>query len=465
MEVASDTEKGKSVNGKSMARDVLSMKRDAIQIFTAAVSAVEPSAAVKRVLRVRRDTLIVSGHRYDLKKIARIYAIGAGKASAAMARAVEDVLMDRIVDGAVTVKYGYVTNLRKVRLTEAGHPVPDQNGIRGSERIVEVLRKATKEDLVISLMSGGGSALTPLPVEGVSLADKQAVTRSLLNCGATINEINAMRKHLSRIKGGGLARLAHPAQIINLMLSDVIGDPVEVIASGPCVPDPTTFRDCQEIIEKYDLEEKLPPSVVDHIQQGLAGHVPETPKPGDTVFEKVKNIVIGSNIVAVKAAEKRAKALGYHTRILSTFIEGETREVARVHGAIAKEIHKTGNPVKSPACVISGGETTVTIRGSGLGGRNQEFALACVSDIAGLNHTVILSGGTDGSDGPTDAAGAIADSATWKRAEKLGLDPRAYLEDNDSYHFFKELEDLLITGPTNTNVMDVRILLVEAERN
>lgn len=448
-----------------MARDILSMKGDAIQIFTAAVSAVEPSAAVRRVLGVRRDTLVVSGHRYNLKKIARIYVIGAGKASAAMARAVEDVLMDRIVDGAVTVKYGYVTNLRKVRLTEAGHPVPDQNGIRGSERIVEVLRKATEKDLVISLISGGGSALTPLPVEGISLADKQAVTRSLLNCGATINEINAMRKHLSRIKGGGLARVAHPAQIINLMLSDVIGDPVEVIASGPCVPDPTTFKDCQKIIEKYALEEKLPASVIDHMHQGLNGRVPETPKPGDAIFDKVQNLVIGSNLVAVKAAERKAKELGYHARILSTFIEGETREVARVHSAIAREILKTGNPLKPPACVISGGETTVTIRGSGLGGRNQEFALACVPEISELNHTVILSGGTDGSDGPTDAAGAIADSATWERAKKLGLAPKAYLDNNDSYHFFKQLEDLVVTGPTNTNVMDVRILLVEAERN
>lgn len=442
-----------------MARDVGSMKRDAIEIFNAAVSAVEPSAAVKRVLKIRRNTLTVSGRHYDLRNIARIYIVGAGKASAAMAKAIEDLMMARIADGAVTVKYGYITDLRKISLTQAGHPVPDENGVLGSKRIVEVIKKATEKDLVIGLISGGGSALTPLPVEGIPLTDKQATTRSLLDCGATIIEINTIRKHLSRIKGGGLARLAYPARMINLMLSDVIGDPFEVIASGPCVPDPTTFKDCQAIIEKYNLQEKLPPSVVDYIRRGVEGQEPETPKPGDVVFSRVQNIVIGSNIIAVRAAEKKARQLGYHTRILSTFIEGETREVARVHSAIAKEIYKTGNPVKPPACVISGGETTVTIRGSGLGGRNQEFALAASQGISGLDHTVILSGGTDGTDGPTDAAGAIADSTTWERAQKLGLDLKAYLDNNDSYHFFEQLGDLLITGPTNTNVMDLRIIL------
>ncbi len=447
-----------------MVRDVPSLKRDAIEIFNAAVSAVEPSAAVKRVLKVKGNTLTVSEQRYDLRKIAHIYIVGAGKASAAMANAVEDLMIDRIVDGAVTVKYGYVADLRKIRLTQAGHPVPDENGVLGSGRILEVLKKATEKDLVISLISGGGSALTPLPVESVSLLDKQTVTRALLACGATILEINTMRKHLSQIKGGGLARLAHPTPIINLMLSDVIGDPVEVIASGPCVPDSSTFRDCQAIIKKYDLQEKLSPAVVDYIRRGVEGQVPETPKPGDPLFEKVQNTVIGSNIVAVKAAEKKAKQLGYHTRILSTFIEGETCEVAKVHSAVAREIHKTGNPVKPPACVISGGETTVTIRGSGLGGRNQEFALAAVLEISGLDHTVVLSGGTDGSDGPTDAAGAIADSTTWERAKKLGLAPKAYLDNNDSYRFFEQLGDLLITGPTNTNVMDVRIILAAAAR-
>jgi hydroxypyruvate reductase len=442
-----------------MAWDISSMKRDAIQIFTAAFSAVEPSAAVKRVLKIRAETLIVAGRGYDLNKIAHIYVIGAGKASAAMAKAVEDLLIDRISDGAVTVKHGYVADLRVIRLTEAGHPVPDENGVLGSERILEVLKKATEKDLVISLISGGGSALTPLPVEGISLADKQATTRSLLNCGATINELNTIRKHLSRIKGGGLARIAYPASVVNLMLSDVIGDSMEVIASGLCVPDSTTFQDCQAVVGKYELEAKLPPSVMDYIRRGAEGRVPETPKPGDPAFEMVQNIIIGSNIVAVKAAEKKARELGYHTRILSTFIEGETREIARVHSAIVKEIHRTGNPLKVPACVISGGETTVTIRGAGLGGRNQEFALAAVPEISGLNHTVILSGGTDGSDGPTDAAGAIADSTTWERAQELGLDPKAYLDNNDSYHFFERLGDLLITGPTNTNVMDVRIIL------
>jgi len=443
-----------------MTRDVLSMRKEAAQIFSQALSAVDPSVAVKRVVRVREKTLEVADRDYDLCRIGRLYLVGAGKASAVMAKAVEELMIERVTEGAVTVKYGYGAGLRTVRLTEAGHPMPDQNGVIGSQRIIEILEKANEKDLVISLISGGGSALTPLPVDGISLEDKEAVTRLLLSCGATINEFNAIRKHLSRIKGGNMARLAYPATLINLMLSDVIGDPIDVIASGPCVPDTSTFQDCQAIIEKYHLQEKLPPSVLAHIRLGLEGRVPETPKPGDAVFDKVQNLIIGSNVVAVTAAEKKARQLGYHTLILSTFIKGETREIAGVHAAIAREIHETGNPVNPPACVISGGETTVTLRGSGLGGRNQEFALAAALEIQGLDHTVVLSGGTDGTDGPTDAAGAIVDNTTIARAIQMGLDPQACLNNNDSYHFFEKLEDLLITGPTNTNVMDLRIMLV-----
>lgn len=444
-----------------MARDVSSMRKDAAQIFSHALSAVDPSVAVKRVVKIKGKTLEVADRHYDLREIDHVYVVGAGKASASMAKAVEELMIDRISEGAITVKYGYGVPLKKVRVTEAGHPVPDQNGLIGSQRIIDILNKADEKDLVISLISGGGSALTPLPVDGISLEDKEAVTRLLLNCGATINEFNTMRKHLSRIKGGNMARLASPATLINLMLSDVIGDPIDVIASGPCAPDTSTFQDCQEIIEKYHLQEPLPPSVATHIHLGLEGTVLETPKPEDPVFEQVQNVIIGSNVVAVKAAEEKARQLGYRTLILSTFIQGETREVAGVHGAIAREIHVSGNPVHPPACVISGGETTVTIRGSGLGGRNQEFALAAALEIQGMDHTVILSGGTDGTDGPTDAAGAIVDQTTISRATQMGLDPHVYLSNNDSYHFFEKLGELLITGPTNTNVMDVRIILVD----
>jgi hydroxypyruvate reductase len=449
--------------GVTMARDVFSMRKDAAEIFAHALAAVNPSVALKRVVKVKRNILEVAGRRYDLDTMDHIYVVGAGKASASMAKAVEELILDRLTEGAVTVKYGHVTDLRRVKVTEAGHPVPDQNGVIGSQRLIELLNRANERDLVISLISGGGSALTPLPVDGVSLEDKEAVTRLLLSCGATIHEFNAIRKHLSKIKGGNMARLAAPATLINLMLSDVIGDPIDVIASGPCAPDTSTFQNCQAIVEKYHLQEKLPPSVTTHIALGLKGRVSETPKPGDPIFEKVQNIIIGSNVLAVRAAEKKAREFGYRTLILSTFIKGETRDVAGVHAAIAREIHETGNPVTSPACVISGGETTVTLQGSGLGGRNQEFALAAALEIEGLDRTVILSGGTDGTDGPTDAAGAIADHTTISRARHKGLDANAYLDNNDAYHFFEKLRDLLITGPTNTNVMDVRLILTDTD--
>jgi hydroxypyruvate reductase len=448
-----------------MGKTVLSMREDGARIFARAVAAVDPRAALKRIVRIQGENLKVRDRHYDLSRFRHVYVVGAGKASAAMARAVEELMIDRITEGTVTVKYGYGMPLRKIGLIEAAHPVPDEEGVRGSQKIIDVLTKTAEEDLVFSLISGGGSALTPMPADGISLKDKEAVTRLLLECGASINEFNAMRKHLSRIKGGNMARLAFPATLINLMLSDVIGDPIDVIASGPFVPDNSTFQECQEIIQRYHLREKMPPSVLNHIRLGLEGRIPETPKPGDPVFDRVQNVIIGSNRIAVTGAERKAKQLGYKTLILSSSIKGETRDVASVHAAIAREIHGTGHPVSPPACVISGGETTVTIHGSGLGGRNQEFALAAALEIEGLKHTVILSGGTDGTDGPTAAAGAIVDNTTITRAKRKGLDPHAFLSNNDSYHFFEQLGELLITGPTHTNVMDVRIILADTDEN
>ena len=437
------------------------MKRDAMDIYQSALSAVDPQIAVKRVMTVKENTMQVGNRRYDLSQMAHIYVVGAGKANGAMAKAVEDLLAEHITEGAITVKYGHLKKLRRIKTTEAGHPVPDQRGVAGTRKIVDLLTRANERDLVISLISGGGSALMPLPVDGVSLTDKKKVTDLLLRCGATIEELNAMRKHLSRIKGGQMARFAFPATVVNMMLSDVIGDAIDVIASGPCAPDMSTYRACDRIIEKYRLSEKLPRSVRDHIHQGISGAIPETPKPGDQAFDRVQHVIIANNSLAVTGADKRARELGYRTLVLSTSITGETREVAHIHGAIAREIHASAHPIKSPACILSGGETTVTIRGSGLGGRNQEFALAAALDIRGLDQTVVLSGGTDGTDGPTDAAGAFADSTTVDRATQMGLDPDDYLNRNDSYRFFHALGDLLITGPTHTNVMDVRIILAD----
>ena len=309
---------------------------------------------------------------------------------------------------------------------------------------------------MVCLISGGGSALLPLPAEPITLAEKQETTKLLLACGANIHEINAVRKHISRIKGGQLARLAYPATVISLLLSDVIGDNLDVIGSGPTAPDASTFADAWAILEKYGIGGRVPAPVRERLERGMRGEIPETPKAGDPVFERTENRIVGSNRLAVDAAAKRARELGFRTLVLSTFIEGETRDVARMHGAIAKEMVRTGRPVKPPACIITGGETTVTLRGSGLGGRNQEFVLAAAMEIAGLPDTVVFSAGTDGTDGPTDAAGAIADGRTLER----GPDAAAFLANNDSYHYFERLGDLVVTGPTNTNVMDVRIVLV-----
>ncbi len=301
----------------------------------------------------------------------------------------------------------------------------------------------------------------PLPVSGVSLEDKQQTTKVLLACGATIHEINAIRKHLSAIKGGGLARAVYPATIITLILSDVVGDNLDSIASGPCVPDPMMFADCLDIFEKYSITSEIPQSVRAYINSGIQGAVAETPKAGDKIFENTQNVIVGSNFNALLRAKEKAESLGYNTLLLSSMIEGETKVVAVNHMAIAKEIEMNGYPVPKPACILTGGETTVTLKGDGKGGRNQEFVLAAAMELLGIEHGVVLSGGTDGTDGPTDAAGAIADSSTLERAREQSLDPHEYLRKNDSYHFFEALGDLYKTGPTNTNVMDVQIMLVK----
>ncbi|MGD2245521.1 MAG: glycerate kinase [Candidatus Aminicenantes bacterium] len=436
------------------------LREDAEAIFRAGLEAVNPIHAVKKHVTLQDDTLIVGDKTYNLADYDGVYVIGTGKASAAMAQAVEGLLGERLKGGVVNVKYGHTFPLKKIKVNEAGHPVPDEAGFRGTQEIIQLLKKTEKNDLVLFLISGGGSALLPYPAEGLTLEDMQKVTQCLLEVGACIHEVNAVRKHLSRVKGGRLAKLAHPSTLISLMLSDVIGDDLDTIASGPTVPDESTFDDCLKILEKYQMRERIPNSVVKLLEKGAQGKLEETPKTGDPAFQRTQNLVIASNILAVQAAKQKADELAYNTMILSTFVEGETKEAARVHAAVAKEILQTGNPVPRPACVISGGETTVTIRGKGLGGRNQEFVLAAAIDIDDLENVVILSGGTDGTDGPTDAAGAIADGSTVSRAKKEGMDAEHFLQENDSYHFFKPLGDLIITGPTHTNVMDLRLVMI-----
>ncbi len=442
-------------------RLIARMREDAQTIFFSGLQAVEPGSAIRRYCRVERERLVVGDRAYDLNRYHRILIVGAGKATAPMAATMEAFLADRITDGLINVKYHHVAELQRIQLVEAGHPVPDQNGQAGALRMLRLAQSAESQDLVICLISGGGSALLPLPADGLRFEDKQTTIKVLIGCGATIHEINAIRKHISAIKGGRLAQAVYPATLISLILSDVVGDNLDVIASGPTVADSSTFDDCLRIVQRHHIETQLPEAIIRHLKAGADGEVAETPKADDSAFQKTQNLVVASNIEAMLAARQKAEDLGYRTLVLSSMIEGDTQTVARVHGAIAREIVKTGNPVALPACILSGGETTVRVTGSGLGGRNQEFALVAALDIAGWEDIVVLSGGTDGTDGPTDAAGAIADTATIQRALKLEMDAEHFLSDNDSYHFFEKLQDLFITGPTNTNVMDLRIVLVD----
>jgi glycerate 2-kinase len=421
-------------------------RKHALQIFRAALAAADPQEAVLRHLQFDGWTLTAGRKTYALKNFDRIQVIGAGKASAAMARAVERLLGRRIAGGWINVKDGHTAHLRRIHQHESGHPVPDERGVEGTRKMAEIARAAGVRDLLICVISGGASALTPAPVPPMTLAEKQELTKKLLASGATIHEINTVRKHLSSFKGGQLAKLAYPATTIALILSDVIGDDLDVIGSGPTVGDRSSIEDAQAVLAKYG------------IKQSVEFH--ETPNPDDPALKRVQNMIVGSNEQAIDAAFKQAKALGYRTMVLSTRIEGETRDVAGVHAAVAKEILATGRPLRAPACVLSGGETTVTIRGSGKGGRNQEFVLAAAIALEGSGPVTVLSAGTDGTDGPTDAAGAIGDSSTVSRARALGLDAAKFLAENDSYHFFEAVEGLVKTGPTGTNVMDVRVVLV-----
>ena len=445
-----------------MNKRLKTMRKDAEEIFQAGLAAVAPGTAIKKFCKRKENCLWIDDKEYDLNGFERVVVLGAGKAGASMAKAIEDLVKDRIDDGLIVVKYGHTEPLEKVRTIEAGHPLPDLNGYSGAQAMHELARSADENTLIICLISGGGSALMPYPVTGVSLEEKQKTTELLLGCGADIHEVNTIRKHLSQMKGGGLARIAFPATIVCLILSDVVGDDLDSIASGPCVADSKTFFDCNSVLKKYGLEEKVPVTVKEHLQKGVSGLVDETPKEDSPLFDQIFTVVIGSNFEALVASKKKAEELGYNTLLLSSLIEGETKDVAAFHMALAKEIVLHNEPVAVPACLLSGGETTVTLEGQGKGGRNQEFVLSAAMEMKNMQNTVVFSAGTDGTDGPTDAAGAIVDNTILERAKVAGLSPQEYLRENDSFHFFEALGDLYKTGPTNTNVMDIRIILVEA---
>lgn len=438
------------------------LRADAAAIIEAALGAVAPQGAIGHLVQVRGDKLLVDDRVYPLADFERVTVVGAGKASATMAQAVEDILGDRIHQGVVITKHGQGHEYRgtKIAVVEGGHPTPDEAGWQGALRIAEMLEPLGEKDLVLCLISGGGSALLTLPAGRIELHDLQELTGQLLKSGATINEMNCVRKHLSRIKGGQLARMAHPATVITLILSDVVGSPLDVIASGPTVPDPTTFAEAWAVLERYGLMRELESSIRTRLQAGMAGDVPETPKPGDPVFRSVNNAVIASNETAARAAVAAARERRYNAMLLSTYVEGEARHVASVLAAVGKECAHSGQPLAPPACLVAGGETTVTVSGEGTGGRNQELALAAAIALDGWPNVAVATLATDGGDGTTDAAGAFVTGETARRARDRGLSPRAYLENNDSHRFFQHVGDLIVTGPTGTNVNDLTFVFV-----
>lgn len=429
-------------------------------IFRAGLRAVDPAAAVRRHVALAGSRLRVGERFYGLDRFQRIIVTGAGKGTAPMAQALEEILGERLTTGWIIVKDGHGLPLQKTRVREAGHPVPDAAGLDATRFILDRLKECTAADLVLCAFSGGGSALLPAPLPPLDFREKQQTTQLLLASGASIDELNALRKHISAVKGGRLAEIAAPAQVVSLLLSDVIGDRVDVIASGPTAPDPSTYEEVLGIMAQYGLGEKIPPRVRAVIARGAQGLLPETPKPGHQVFRHVQNLIIGSNALAIAAAQEVAERRGYETMVISTTLSGEAAVAARGLARRALEVKETLAPGRK-VCLISGGETTVTVRGAGRGGRNTELALAFAMEVSGAAGINLLAAGTDGTDGPTDAAGALADGQTVARALARGLEPRHYLADNDSYTFFEKIDDLLITGPTGTNVMDLQLILIE----
>ena len=447
------------------------LREDAKKILQQSLKAVQPRTAISTAVTYQDNSLIIGNSfpgcpnstysRYNFDTYKNIVVIGAGKAGAAMAATLENIPGIRLDDGLVVVKDGHTLPLKKIRLLEAAHPVPDERSIRAGKEVLSFVEKYRSPDtLFIFLLSGGASSLLVAPAPGITLKDKQKVTSLLLASGATIHEINAVRKHLSQIKGGWLARHLYPATTISLIISDVVGDRLDVIGSGPTAADSSSWAECYTILNSYNLWEKLPESVQQRILQGLKGVIPDTPFPDEECFNNVSHHIIASNRQALLAAAQAASSLGYSSLILSSSIEGETKDIARVHASIAREIVTGGHPLAPPCCIISGGETTVSLgESSGLGGRNQEFALAAALEIAGLKNLLILSVGTDGTDGPTDAAGAMVTGSTVDNARKLDLDARKFLQEHNAYNFFKRTNELIITGPTLTNVMDIHLIL------
>ncbi|MDP4283856.1 MAG: glycerate kinase [Bacteroidota bacterium] len=437
-------------------------KKIAEQIFMAGVESVLPGKMIRNKVYIKDSILFISSLQLQLTRFNRIYVIGAGKASALMAKEIENILGNRITEGQIVVKYGHACELQYINVTEAAHPVPDENGYWATQRILAIAKQANENDLIICLVSGGGSALLADFPEGSTLKDIILINDLLLKSGADINEMNAVRKHFSKVKGGQLAKAAQPATLVSLILSDVIGDSLDVIASGPTAPDATTFDDAFHVLEKYDLLKNIPQSLIQYLKNGIDGAYPETPKSGDPLFSHIHNMIIGSNKIALAASRVKAQELDLNPVIITGEFEGDTSKMAIEMVNTAIEFQKDSN-IKKPCCLLFGGETTLKVKGKGLGGRNQHLALCTALLLKGQNGITLLSAGTDGNDGPTPAAGAVVDTKLSLQALLSGLDAQKYLENFDSFHFFEKAGGHIISGPTMTNVMDLVIIIVEGK--
>ncbi|HBC77119.1 MAG TPA: glycerate kinase [Bacteroidales bacterium] len=430
------------------------------KIFMAGVRSVLPEKLITGIMKLEGNLLIVGENKIPLDNIKNIYVIGAGKASAAMGHYVETILGSRITGGHIVVKHGYSCKLKRIEVSEAGHPVPDAGGLRAAEDIVAISSRATENDLVICLISGGASALLADLPPGILPEELYIMNNLLIRCGASIHEINCIRKHLSRIKGGQLVRIIRPAALVTIILSDVIGNPLDVIGSGPTVPDSSTFGDALKVIEKYNLSSDITSGLLNYLKDGMNGLHPETPKPGDPLFEGALNILAGTNLTALKASKDKAISLGYKTFIIDAELNDDIESVCESVFNMAVSF-KNNKDIQKPACLLYGGEATVKVTGNGYGGRNQHLALSTALRLRNIPGITLLSAGTDGTDGPTDAAGAVVDSDTVGKAVLLNEDPVNYLAEFNSYVFFKRFGGHIITGPTYTNVMDLVVVLIE----
>ena len=434
------------------------------RILCAAITAVEPGAAVGRFVRRDGDMLTISGRAYNLQLFRRVVLLGMGKASIAMSTTLAGILGVRLDTGLVITKHVSAIPHFPFTILEGGHPIPDERSLEAGKKIIELVSNLQADDLLFCLISGGGSALATAPVDGVSLADIQVFTSALLACRARIDEINTLRRRLDKVKGGGIVKMNNGATIVSLILSDVVGNPLEAIASGPTAPDPATRADSLSILAKYELENRIPISILRSLRSSPETSKPRTrtgtTTPDDQIFEKVQNVIVGSNLLAVQAALARAEAEGFHPYLLREDLQGEARNVAFELATFLRQARLTGDPLQAPACIVAGGETTVTLKGNGKGGRNTELALAAVSELADFPGVMLVTLATDGEDGPTDAAGAVVTGKTFHRAAGLDLHPGDFLERNDSYSFFSALDDLLKPGQTGTNVNDLVFMFI-----